>query len=543
MKVLLIQPPIQDFYETKIRLQPIGLAYLKSTIDHFLPGIEVKVKDYHLGWGRRSIPLPAELKYLREFYPWSDKSPFALFHHFYHFGADYDQIAEDVASEKPDLVGISSLFTPYYREVLQTAKTIKEKLDIPILVGGSHVSADPTSILEDSSVDFVIRGEGERPIIELLKALQSGSDISDLPNLGYKQAGQLYFNQIEANFSLDDIPWPDFSDLPLNSYLYKDKPLCFIMTSRGCPYDCSFCSIHQTFGKKYRRRPLDEVLEEIKFRYYQGYRVIDFEDDNINFNLKEFKKFCNGLINLFPTKDVTFLAMNGLCYQNLDDESINLMRKAGFTDLNISLVSANESVIKENKRPHSLVQYEKVVDSAFRLGFNIVSYQILGLPNESVDSMINTLIIISRLPTLIGASPFYLTPGVEFSKYCKNYEKIDMIQARLSALGKPNATQKREDIYTLFIITRIINFLKSFTFEAESIPLRELLNQTNGAKKRNRIGIDILNVLLDKKILYAYTPLGPKNLKKFKIDLFFETWNRLNYLRTQQGKIISLDEK
>jgi len=93
MKILLIQPPIEDFYETDIRLQPIGLCYLKGVLNKYLPGLDVKILDFHQGYGRKTIPLPKELAYLKPYYPQPDKSPFSSFYHYYHFGASYDVIA------------------------------------------------------------------------------------------------------------------------------------------------------------------------------------------------------------------------------------------------------------------------------------------------------------------------------------------------------------------------------------------------------------------------------------------------------------------
>src|SRR4051794_4429222 len=115
MRVVLIQPPIQDFYDTEVRLQPIGLCYLKAAVTKHLPGIEVIVRDYHCGAGRQTVPIPKELRYLREYYGAADKSPFSTFNNYYHFGMSFDAIEEDIDSLQPDVVGISSLFTPYFR--------------------------------------------------------------------------------------------------------------------------------------------------------------------------------------------------------------------------------------------------------------------------------------------------------------------------------------------------------------------------------------------------------------------------------------------
>jgi len=539
MKVLLLQPPVQDFYETKIRLQPIGLAYLKAAIRRFLPETEVRIRDFHHGWKKQPVPLPHTLSHLHDYYPWPDKSPFGLFHQYYHFGARFDRIAEDTAKEKPDLAGISFNFSPYYHEALQTARAIKCLLNIPVVAGGAHVSASPASVLNDPAVDYVIRGEGERPVVELIRTLMQGGDLCNVPNLGFKKGGQFVWNRMDRNYDPDELPWPDLSDLPSGTYRYRDQPLSCIITSRGCPYRCAFCSVHQVFGREYRRRENDDILGEIKFRYDQGYRVFDFEDDNLGFDLRDFKSLCRELVGLFPAGDVTFLAMNGICYQNLDEESLALMKKAGFSGLNISLVSADEQVVRDAGRPHAMGKYRSVVDSAFRQGYAVTAYQILGLPNESLESMINTLCINSWLPVLIGVSPFYLSPGMAFSEYFDENPECDLAASRLTALGKPTANFDREDIYTLFITARIINFLKGFSFPEDRITLSHLLGRNYDRDNRKKTGIELLKLLLVEKMLYAYTSDGLKHLKKFRTGLFFQFWDKLDYIQTQAGKIIT----
>ena len=167
--------------------------------------------------------------------------------------------------------------------------------------------------------------------------------------------------------------------------------MTFMITSRSCPHKCSFCSVHTTFGTNYRRRSLENVLEEIELRYQQGYRVIDFEDDNLTYYKNTFKELCRRLIERFPNREMQFVAMNGISYLSLDEELLGLMFQAGFSHLNLALVSSDKTVRETTKRPHTLEAYLKVVHKAHALGFQIVSYQILGLPNESLDSMIQTL--------------------------------------------------------------------------------------------------------------------------------------------------------
>src|ERR1044071_957492 len=104
MKVVLVQPPVQDFYDTDVRLQPIGLCYLKTAAKKYLPEVEVVIRDYHGGGGRNTGAIPKELRYLVDYYPVADKSPFSAFHQYYHFGRSFDEIEADIVEIQPDVV-------------------------------------------------------------------------------------------------------------------------------------------------------------------------------------------------------------------------------------------------------------------------------------------------------------------------------------------------------------------------------------------------------------------------------------------------------
>lgn len=492
MKIALIQPPVQDFYDTDVRLQPIGLCYLKAAVKKHLPEVEVILRDYHGGFGRQTVPLPNALAYLRDYYPLADQSPFSSFHQYYHFGRSFSAIEADLAALKPDVVGISSLFTSYYQEALEVVLRVKTRLGVPVVMGGSHASAAPESLLSSPHVDYVIRGEGEKPLVELLRFLKCERRIEEVPNLGYKQDGELTFNPVQDNFPIDELPFPDLSDFSPSNYEFAGKPMTFMITSRSCPHKCSFCSVHTTFGRSYRRRSLDNVLEEIEVRYQQGCRVIDFEDDNLTYYKSTFKELCRRLIARFPKREIEFVAMNGISYLSLDDELLELMYRAGFSHLNLALVSSDKTVRETTKRPHTLDAYVRVVHKAYQLGFKIVSYQILGLPNESLASMIQTLAFNARLPVLLGASPFYLTPDAPIARGLI-FSDEDYVRARLTAMAIETDGFNREDIYTLFVTTRIINFLKGLALRSSS-SLTELLEQPP-QNHRERVGFELLKWL------------------------------------------------
>jgi radical SAM superfamily enzyme YgiQ (UPF0313 family) len=537
MKVVLIQPPIQDFYETDVRLQPIGLCYLKAAVNAHLPHVDVLIKDYHQGFGRRTVALPKELSDLADYYPVADKSPFAAFHQYYHFGQTFEAIAAEIADLQPDVVGIASLFTPYYREALAVAACVKARLCVPVVMGGSHVSAVPESVLKHPCVDYVIRGEGERPFVEWLRYLQGHQCLEEVPNLGYKRQGQAYYNPLQENYAIDQLPFPDVSDAPLSQYQLAGKPLTFMITSRSCPHACSFCSVHTTFGHTYRRRSLDDVLAEIDLRYRQGYRVIDFEDDNLTFYKSQFKELCRQLRARFPNGEIEYVAMNGISYLSLDNELLELMRAAGFSQLNLALVSSDTTVRETTKRPHTIEAYLKVVHKAFQLGFRMVSYQILGLPQERLESMVQTLAFNARLPVLLGASPFYRTPHAPIARGLDLHE-TDYVRARLTAMAIETEWFTRADIYTLFVTTRILNFLKGLDVP-DAIDLNDLVAQA-WSGPRTRIGFALLRQLAQTQTLHFWSRGGPIPNTKFRTDLFARVLQEAGQIICQSGKRITV---
>src|SRR5215831_5969632 len=519
MKVLLIQPPVQDFYDTDVRLQPIGLCYLKAAVNKHLPQVEVIIKDFHAGCGRKTVKIPQELKYLTDYYPVADKSPFSTFHQYYHFGRSFDEIETEIAEIQPDVVGISSLFTPYYREALEVTQRVKRRLKIPVVMGGSHASAVPASLLASPHVDFVIRGEGEKPFVEFLKYLNGQRSIEEIPNLVYKRSGEFVLNPVADNFPIDELPFPNLHDFTPDNYRYATK--------------------HMTFGTYYRRRLLDNVVAEIELRHQQGYRVIDFEDDNLTYYKSTFKELCRRLIARFPNREMEFVAMNGISYLSLDDELLELMYAAGFSHLNLALVSSDKTVRETTKRPHTLESYLKVVDKAHQLGFKVVSYQILGLSNESLDSMIQTLAFNARLPVLLGASPFYRTPSSPIAGSLDLTER-DYVRARLTALAIETDQFRREDIYTLFVTTRIINFLKGLPLTS-SASLGDLLNIC-WPNNRTNIGCELLRSLQTTKRLYFWTNEGVRENEKFRSEIFSRVLLQAGGIGCQNGQRIVIGE-
>jgi len=230
--------------------------------------------------------------------------------------------------------------------------------------------------------------------------------------------------------------------------------------------------------------------------------------------------------------------MNGLSYLSLDAEILMLMAQAGFRHLDLSLVSTNRAVLEAIGRPHSLEKFLAVVSAAHDLGFHIVSYQILGLPLENLEDMVHTMALLATLPVLIGASVFYLSPGCPLAQTFPEMTPEDWFKARSTAMAVETGRFCRDDLYTLFVTVRILNFLKGLHFEKEAVTMQEALDAAEEKGSREKIGAALLKSLLIDKRLYAHTPMGLKPLPRFQPDLFFRVMTKAPSLRTLQGQWI-----
>ena len=183
--ILLIQPPIRDFYLTAKRTMPYGLSSIAASL--IAAGYSVDIFDALATSKARIRKLPEELSYLQPFYGRADCSPFALFHDFRHFGYSFDTIGKAARESGAFLIGISSLFTPYMREAIRTAEAVKDwHPNCNIVLGGHHPTALPESVMQSSAVDYVIRGEGEVAMPLLADALANGTSLKDIPGLVYR---------------------------------------------------------------------------------------------------------------------------------------------------------------------------------------------------------------------------------------------------------------------------------------------------------------------------------------------------------------------
>jgi radical SAM superfamily enzyme YgiQ (UPF0313 family) len=474
-QVLLLQPWVEDFYCTPCRTQPAGLAYLAASIKSSFQDLDVQIYDTLAGRRKKSLPWPAEFKYLKPYYGFQDKSPFALFHQYYRFGQSKETIEKKLQAYRPLFIGISCLFTPYYRESLKLARICRSVFpDVPIVMGGSHATLHPQTLLfppppfgpEENLCDYVLRGEAEETICELTEYLLGKRNLKEVRNLVTRQWNPACPMPAPAIPDRMRITLPSFTGLNRKDYRYMRVPLSVLITSRSCPHRCSFCTVHSVFGTAYEVRDIGSIVDEISIRYREGIRHFDIEDDNFTHN----KTHCMELLDRIRGLNlpITLSAMNGLCYTSLDRDILQNMKLAGFDTLNLSLVSAWQESGGTIQRPHNPKKFFRILDAAAELDLRVIAYVILGMPGQSPEEMWDTLTMLASSRCLIGPSPFYFTPGSPVHKREKDNPSIRLasagqdpfFSARLTAMDLETDSFNRNDVYTCFRMSRVFNYIK-----------------------------------------------------------------------------------
>ncbi len=465
MRILLIQPPIQDFYQTAIRTYPLGLAYLAAPLlDN---GFEVIILDGHNPEMRRTIPLPSEFRYIRHYYALNNKSPYKLFNHYYHFGLTVAEIGEQIKRIKPDLVGITARFSPYSEIALDISKSAKKiNANILTVLGGPHVWAMPEHILKSGSVDYIIRGEGELSFLSLCKTLRNGfpnrKEIETIPGIGFTIRNTIYLHPDFAIVNnLDELPFPARSLLDPSAYSINHKAYTMLQTSRGCPHSCGFCALSASPCGSFRLRSVKKVLEEVDLCLQQyGITHFDIEDDNFTANQNHAATFLNGIKKL-DKPDISLSAMNGISAKSLTPVLLKSMITNGFSHLDLALVTNNAHRRQAVRRPGKLQQFNKIVNDADSYGLKTTVHIILGLPEDSIDNMIETILHLLPEPCFIGANIYYPVPGSPL--FIRHQEHIQFPNPsfwRSTLASCEEYKGHRVDYMTILYLTRIINYIK-----------------------------------------------------------------------------------
>ena len=461
-EILLIQPPIRDFYLTAKRTMPYGLACIAAAL--IKRGFSVEILDALATSKSRVCDLPDELHYLLKYYGRPDRSPFALFHSYRHYGYSFDHIGREARASGAALIGISSLFTPYEQEAVQTAESVKAyHPDCKIVMGGHHPSAIPQSVMQSTAVDFVLRGEGEASMPLLAEVLQNGGPYDTIPGLVFRgKNGCIRINSPAQMQRLDDYPQPASHLLNHRFYSRKGRAAAVIVAGRGCPLKCSYCSVSAQSYLDYRKRSVESVIEEID-RNVRRYNVgfIDFEDENLSLDRRWFLRLLREIRQRYAENTLELRAMNGLYPPSLDREVVRAMKNAGFKTLNLSLGSTSQEQLVRFNRPDVLQALDRALQFAEDYDLNAVAYVICSAPFQQAEDSIADLLYLAQRRVLAGVSIFYPAPGSQDYELCKkeNILPAHLSCMRSSALPLSHTTDRIEAV-TLLRLARILNFMK-----------------------------------------------------------------------------------
>ncbi len=409
MRILLIDPPFFRFIKYYNRYFPISLSYLAGVLEK--EGHDVLVYDADCNVN------PARMDYTRleEDYPEyleSVKNDDCSIWH---------EMRNKIRDFRPDVIGIT-VWTTFAASSFKVASLCKEYDDrIPVVMGGPHISIKYEEVIKICShVDFLVRGEGEETIIELVNVLGDHHDsnrtdnfkneLSKIRGLSYRENTQAVHNPPrEFIKDLDSIPYPA-RELLSNKNSYSSEDMGLLMTSRGCPYNCFYCAT-SIWKRKTRYRSIDNVINEIKLvidRY--NTQQFTFKDDSFTVNRQRVMEFCNRLKN--ENVDISWDCNTRV--DLVDEELLRVMKSAGCNSIKVGIETGNERLLKLINKNTTLTQARKAARLIKKSGIHWTGYFMMGLPSETREETFRTLQFMRELkPDFASLSVYEPFPGTK----------------------------------------------------------------------------------------------------------------------------------
>jgi radical SAM superfamily enzyme YgiQ (UPF0313 family) len=359
MRVLLVYPPIskEERYSSAIgsaggRQMPLGVFYLASFLRE--RGHEVAVID-------------GEAENLTA-----------------------DDISKRAEQFLPGLVGISTTTVAFHRAVEVACELKRSRPERPIVLGGPHVSSNLAHAMSFAQFDFAVVGEGEAPLAQLADALERGTDLSSVAGLAYREGDELIVNAAAPRIDdLDALPFPAY-DLAADVSLYtpppcnyKKLPAANVITSRGCPNQCTFCD-RSVFGQLLRQRSAENVAAEIEHLWNEYHvREIAFVDDTFTLRPQRIRD----LFAILDRKNISFPWTCMSRVSAVDEDLLKFMRDRGCWHISFGIESGNEDILRRIKKNISLEQARRVIAWCAKLGIRTKGFFIVGHPGETLETI------------------------------------------------------------------------------------------------------------------------------------------------------------
>jgi radical SAM superfamily enzyme YgiQ (UPF0313 family) len=319
-------------------------------------------------------------------------------------GVDYNDLESMIRELKPSALGISFMTNMFSaaRKVSSIAKQVYP--DMPVIMGGNHASGLPDELLQINAADYVVFGEGERTIVEFMEQISKDSpDYSSVKGLVYKDGDKIIKNAPrELIDDLDSIPFPIWNQLPCEKYSDmvlgsgEERPAFSIMSTRGCPAKCTFCSSHTVFTRKYRARTAENIFEEMVYLYEQfGARHFNFVDDTFTIQKPRVFELCDLIIE-------SGIQFDWVCNARANTVNLDYLRKmraAGCMNICFG-VESGDAKVRDNI--DKFVTTEQIINShawAKEAGMVVSSFFMVGNEGEGWEEVEKTIKFAAKLHT------------------------------------------------------------------------------------------------------------------------------------------------
>lgn len=539
--ILLIQPPVRDFYLTAKRTVPYGLASIAAALRR--AGFSVAILDALATTRSKIIPRPAGLDYLTPYFGRHDQSPFALFHHFRHYGYSVEHIVRQAAKSGAFLIGISSLFTAYSQTAMETAAALKKALPrVPIVIGGHHATVLPDAVMAHKAVDYVLRGDGEESLPLLAAALRDNTPLNRVPGLVYRNSDSESTHSPPAFVrDLNTLPVPAFDLIKWSFYQRSNRAAPALAATRGCPLNCSYCAINAAGHHPLRHRRVAAVMAELEAVHQQSpLGFIDFEDEHLGADRRWFADLLEAIVRRWGSRTLELRAMNGLFAACLDEDILIRMRQAGFNALNLALITTHAAQLRRFKRPDIRAHLERTLHSAHRIGLWAVAYLIVAGPEQDPYHSVADLLYLAAQPVLAGVSVFYPAPGSADYQWCRRNGRLPADPGLMRATALPLAHHTdRTQAVTLLRLGRILNFAKALLDDGRGLPLPAPLPSSRlDTSDRTTLGITLLAAFLHNGTIYGVEKDGriyPHRIDKGLVNVFRDGLSRIRLCGVRTG--------
>jgi anaerobic magnesium-protoporphyrin IX monomethyl ester cyclase len=364
-------------------------------------------------------------------------------------------------------IGVSCIFSQEWPVSKDLVRAIRRKFPEAIIIaGGEHITAAPEQSLEECpEIDYAVLGEGEVTLNELLRALDNGRDLSEVAGLCYVRNGVALRTHPRARVrDLDSMPGPAWDLIPIETYVrysltygVGEERTMPLLATRGCPFECTFCSNPTMWTTRWYARSPKLLADEME-HYVQRYGATNFDFHDLTAIIRKdwIREFCRELMH--RRLDITWQLPSGTRSEALDEEVMELLAKSGHRNLVYAPENGSEQVLKAVKKKVNLQRMLQSIRSAVRHGISVKLNMVLGFPTETRRDMMRSYGFLARAAWIgvddIGVAIFIPYPGSQLFRELRQsgqiprldddyyYSLISMSDARNIRSYSPHLTNR-----------------------------------------------------------------------------------------------------